>query len=269
MNTFRLISIGLLSLFLNFGATSVVIPIRQPITPVAVSTPSVTSPAHNTSVNWSGYEVSGGTFTGVSGTWIVPAATDNNFGASATWVGIGGISSHDLIQAGTQVTTDRSGRQFYESFFETLPDPSQPLPVTVNPGDSVTVSINQVLNGEWRMTFKNNSNGQSAQIDQAYNSSLSSAEWIQEAPSGARSGVWPLNDFGKVLFTNASVIKNGQTKSLLQVNAQPITMANFSGQPLTETSAIGNDGSSFTIIRTANPSSLQYVPRRSFQTDPV
>ncbi len=263
MGAFRLISIGLLSLFLNLGAASTALFKQQPapVTPVAVSTSAATPSPHDTSVNWSGYEISGGTFTGVSGTWIVPASSDTNFGASATWVGIGGISSHDLIQAGTQVTTDRSGGSYYESFFETLPDPSQPLPVTISPGDLVTVSINQTSNNQWHLTFKNNTNGQSAQMDQTYNSSLSSAEWIQEAPSGARHGVWPLNNFGKVSFSNASAVKNGQVENLVQAHAQPITMADFSGQPLAITSGIGSDGASFNVFRTANPST-QLPPRR-------
>src|SRR5438067_6974472 len=49
-----------------------------------------------TSQNWSGYAATGGTFTSVSGTWIVPSVSVTTAGADATWVGIGGATSTDL-----------------------------------------------------------------------------------------------------------------------------------------------------------------------------
>ncbi len=55
----------------------------------------------NTSHNWSGYAAKSGTYTGVTGTWTVPVPGINRTpGVGATWVGIGGVTSHDLIQAG-------------------------------------------------------------------------------------------------------------------------------------------------------------------------
>src|SRR2546428_3477456 len=65
----------------------------QPATPAVV---------RDTSSNWSGYAAAGGTFTAVSGTWIVPQVTAAVAGADATWIGIGGVSGRDLIQAGKQ-----------------------------------------------------------------------------------------------------------------------------------------------------------------------
>src|ERR1041385_7576167 len=47
--------------------------------------------------NWAGYVASGGTYTGVSGSWVVPSVSDpTGESADATWVGIGGVGSDDL-----------------------------------------------------------------------------------------------------------------------------------------------------------------------------
>jgi len=53
--------------------------------------------------NWSGYGVSGGTYTAVQGTWIVPAVSYQSYSgspkveASSTWIGIGGQESDPTL----------------------------------------------------------------------------------------------------------------------------------------------------------------------------
>jgi hypothetical protein len=198
--------------------------------------------------NWSGYAATEGSFTAVSGTWTVPIQSGkNNFGADATWVGIGGVATKDLIQAGTQTTVTRNNQVTYEAFFEKLPDASQPLEVAVSGGDSVTVSVSQQTVGQWKISFKNNTNGQSKEITEVYDSSLSSAEWIEEAPSSPRRIV-PLDNFGSVKFTNGTTVKDGQTLNIAQANARAITMASRS-QTLAKPSALENDGTGFTVTR--------------------
>jgi hypothetical protein len=56
-----------------------------------------------------------------------------------------------------------------------------------------------------------------------------------------------------VSFTATSAIRNGQTVALSQTGAQPITMLNANDQPLAVPSAIGSNGSSFSVERTAAP----------------
>src|SRR6185503_10225868 len=68
------------------------------------TTPSSAAITTDTSTNWSGYAATGGTYTSVTGTWTVPTVSATTAGADATWVGIGGINSTDLIQAGTEAT---------------------------------------------------------------------------------------------------------------------------------------------------------------------
>ena len=214
---------------------------------------SVAPRGRGQSANWSGYAASGGSFTEVEGTWNVPEpATGGSLGADAAWVGIGGERSRDLIQAGTEETVLSSGRIQYDAWIEMLPQYSHPVPLPVHGGDSVTVSIKQQQPGTWSISFKNNTTGATYDKTVQYQSSNSSAEWIEEAPSGGRGGVLPIDNFGKVTFSNASTVKDGKAMNLSEAGASPITMINGSAQPLATPSAITSDGSGFTITRTDN-----------------
>src|SRR5579862_7331722 len=72
---------------------------------ISTSTPLVWH--SDDSRNWAGYAAGGGSFTGVTATWTIPQSSGS--GVDATWVGIGGLQTRDLIQAGTQGTVTRSG----------------------------------------------------------------------------------------------------------------------------------------------------------------
>jgi len=210
------------------------------------------SPGRDTSHNWSGYASSDGKFTSVSGTWTVPQITSTGTpGVGATWVGIGGVTSTDLIQAGTQETDMGSGRVQYTAWIEMLPRASQQIPFSVHPGDSVTVDIAEQTAGNWQISFANNTTGQTYQRTVRYTSSHSSAEWVVEAPSASGAGILPLDNFGTIAFSAASATENGQTVDLNQSHAQPISMLGGSGQTLAVPSGIGGDGGSFSVSRTS------------------
>ena len=209
----------------------------------------------NTSHNWSGYATTGTGFTGVTGTWTVPQPRVSGApGVGATWVGIGGVTSQDLIQAGTQDVSTGGGQAQFQTWIEMLPQASQQVPLAVEPGDSVSVSINEqgAGTGVWQISMTNNTSGQTYQTSVNYASSESSAEWIEEAPSGS-SGVLPLDQFNSVSFSAASATQNRQTVDLTQVGAQAITMLNGNNQPLAVPSGVGSDGSSFSVARTSAP----------------
>src|SRR5579862_54119 len=130
---------------------------------------SVTSNAHlpgpgepPESRNWAGYTVTGGTFTSVGATWNVPRfAADSPAGADAIWVGIGGVRGTDMIQAGTQETVSGRGSTQYEAWVEMLPQASRPVPLPVDAGDSVTVTLQEQDSGTWLVAFTNNTSGKS------------------------------------------------------------------------------------------------------------
>jgi hypothetical protein len=241
-------------------------PTTRVINPSTGTAPSVTQPGTpatvtSSSSNWSGYAASGGTFTSVTGTWTVPTVSPTSSGADATWVGIGGLTSSDLIQAGTQAFVDGSGTVAYSSWIEMLPAASRPVPLSVTAGDSVTVTITQQSGDDWLIAMKNNTTGGTYNITVQYSSSNSSAEWVQEAPSVGR-GLVPLDLFGTVQFSGVSAVRNGTTMSASALGAKAITMINGQGQAVAQPSTIAGDGSSFTVTRTDAPSSGSTGGRR-------
>ncbi|MGH2468732.1 MAG: G1 family glutamic endopeptidase, partial [Chloroflexota bacterium] len=203
--------------------------------------------------NWSGYAASGSDFTGVRATWTVPDGSSGaTVGTDATWIGIGGVHSHDLLQAGTEEIVASAGHATFQAWLELLPLTSHPVPLAVAPGNSVSVAIDQQAPGQWKVSFKNNTSGATYSTTVSYTSSLSSADWVEEAPSAGR-GVLPLDNFGHVAFSQASATENGKHVTAEQAGAKAITMVNAADQPLAIPSALGKDGASFSVTRTSNP----------------
>jgi Peptidase A4 family len=222
--------------------------------------------SNGNSQNWAGYVATGGNYTSVSGSWTVPQPGTNGHTASdATWVGIGGVSNNDLIQSGTQNIVDPSGNITTTAFYELLPDVSTPISaVTVKSGDTVTVSISQTATNIWLINFTDNTSGQNYQTTVSYDSSLSSAEWIEEAPSNGAS-VLPLDNFGTVSFTGGQTTENGSSVSINGAGASSVIMVNSAGQALATPSALSSDGTNFNITRSSAVSS---APIPGFDRNP-
>jgi len=213
--------------------------------------------------NWAGYQSTGGSYTSVSGSWVVPSVAANTvseYTADAAWVGIGGVVSNDLIQAGTQEITDSKGDVTYQAWYELLPSTSQTVPLTISAGDAISVSINLVSGSansgtsQWSINITDQTTGKSYSTTVNYASTLSSAEWVEEMPStalGNQNVYIPLDAFGSINFTGANTTENGLSMSLSQINADPLEITNNQNQPLTSLSTIGSNGS-FTVTRTAN-----------------
>src|SRR5205823_6864429 len=115
--------------------TQIITPGTGSGTPPSVTQPGTPASVTSSSSNWSGYAANGGTFTSVTATWTVPTVSASSTGADATWVGIGGLSSRDLLQAGTQAMVDGSGVT-YTSWIEMLPQSSRDVPLSISAGDS-------------------------------------------------------------------------------------------------------------------------------------
>ncbi len=115
--------------------------------------------------------------------------------SGATWVVVGVVTSHDLIQAGTQDVSQGGGRSQFQTWIEMLPAASQQVSLAVVPGDSITVSIEEqgADTGTWQISMKNNTSGQMFQTSVQYTSTESSAEWVEEAPASSR-GILPLDN---------------------------------------------------------------------------
>ena len=144
------------------------------------------------SKNWSGYALSGAGFTQVTGSWHVPqvqAPTGKRHYRKSTfsssWVGIDGFGNSSLIQAGTEQDW-LNGRAFYRAWWEILPASETPIDsLRISPGDAMTVSIS-LGTPDWTITVTDVTTGKSFTTLQAYAGPLTSAEWIQEAPTIGR-----------------------------------------------------------------------------------
>jgi hypothetical protein len=213
----------------------------------------------NFSNNWAGYVATGGTFTSVSGSWNVPQVSPKGTSADATWVGIGGTTGNHLIQTGTQAIVNNKGQVNYQAWYEMLPANSQKIPLTINPGDSITASIVQQSTNQWTISLSDSTTGRNYQTTVTYVASLSSAEWIEEMPVRGISFI-PLDNFGFVQFSALSAVKDGVALTPAKANAHPIVMINSLDQALAQPSILGSDGASFTVIRTSSMSTQIVSP---------
>ncbi|HVA11532.1 MAG TPA: G1 family glutamic endopeptidase [Candidatus Dormibacteraeota bacterium] len=219
--------------------------------PASSQVPSSQTTTGYTSTNWSGYLATTGSFIGVSGSWAATSPTGNGSTTSAdsTWIGIGGVTAGDLIQVGTQNIVAANGQVSASAFYEMLPNVSQPVPgVTVSPNDSMSASVTEISSGRWAITITDNTDGESDTLDVSYASSLSSAEWIEEDPSYSFRLQIPFDNFHGASFTNArTTLLSGTSANLANSTAQPVTMVDDSGNNIAVPSAIGGDGTSFTV----------------------
>jgi uncharacterized repeat protein (TIGR02543 family) len=175
--------------------------------------------------NWTGYVDTGGTFSAVSGNWVVPTVTCTETTYASQWVGIDGWNGSDTVeQDGTE--TDCGGTNGttpeYDAWYEMYGDDSVnggyevELPTSsypVAPGNAMRGSVSYA-SGTWTLAIADTTAGWSYSIPIATPSpppAQSSAEWIMETPGICSTSctLEPLSDFGSTTFTNASVTSNG------------------------------------------------------------
>jgi hypothetical protein len=151
------------------------------------------------SSNWSGVADTGGTYNSVKGSWKVPtvtAAPGNRY--ASDWVGIGGFSSGDLIQAGVGEQF-ANGTASYNAWTEIIPAPEVVIPgFAIHPGDAMTVTVKKGSGNSWTIVVKDATSGQTFTKRLTYASCLCSAEWIHEAPT--------VNGAQAVLATTTNVV---------------------------------------------------------------
>jgi hypothetical protein len=214
-------------------------------------------PAHGgatDSLNWSGYAVtpSSNNVTAVSSTFTVPSAGLAPPGFAATWTGIGGYNTSDLIQAGTAEQSAPSnpivGSQYY-AWYELLPASETQLTgctgdanCTVTPGDSITVNISQVSGNTWSISMTDAGHW-SWSKDLTYSSSESSAEWILEAPTLVAQTT--LADVGTVKFGPTSTYTAGGTTHTIAAGDPTQIDLGPGGVNEATPSALASDGQSF------------------------
>jgi hypothetical protein len=216
----------------------------------------------NTSGNWFGYNIGtlerGGTlFHSISGSWIVPTATQHTRGQaedSADWIGIGGgcvdtgcsVTDNTLIQTGTEQDVASDGSTSYDAWWEIIPVPELEITnFTVKPGDHMRASIAQVVNDSdvWKVTIQDLSRNETYTTTVPYTSTMDTAEWIEETPLeiGTDAGLAALPNLSSPDWTGTQV--NGAPANLKPSEEMYLTDAN--GKVIGAPSAPGSDHNSF------------------------
>jgi len=211
------------------------------------------SNASTDSLNWSGYvDLPTGTHkvTNVTSTWVVPSVNGTTPGFGATWTGIGGYNTSDLIQAGTAEEYINGLGPSYYAWYEILPASETQISgctgdaaCTVRPGDKVTVTITATgaiqTNQTWAISIVD-ANHWSQTINLTYQSTYSSAEYILEAPTVAVQTVMPM--MATTLFDpDTFAIDGGTAQTIGSGSPVLVTMNQVEGLP----SALDPDGDGF------------------------
>ena len=223
------------------------------------SNPHEVLPVHGgtvDSLNWAGYAVTPGSgVTAVDSTFTVPTVGSGPPGFSASWAGIGGYNTSDLIQAGVSEQSAPSnsvvGPQ-YSAWYEILPASETPISgcsgdpnCTVTPGNSITVNIHNVSGNTWAIDMSDAGHWTYSNT-LTYASSESSAEWIQEAPTlVAQTTPAPV---GTVHFGPTSTYTAaGTTSTIAAGNPTLINESPSGGVNEATTSPLASDGQSFNV----------------------
>ena len=191
------------------------------------------------SSNWSGYVETAGGYSSASATWTVPSASGNGY--SSAWVGIDGDGNSNLIQTGTE--SDGNGQ--YYAWWEILPAAETPIDsVSVQPGDTISASVQQNGGSTWTISLTDQSNGESFTTQQNYDGSGQSVEYIQEAPE-INGTISTMADFSTFSFSNLTV--NGGSPNL-NTNDEIVCVQN--GTAVSTPSAPNSSGDGFSVSYT-------------------
>jgi hypothetical protein len=204
---------------------------------------------HSQSLNWSGYASYNNTFTDAKGSWVQPAAscTSKATAYSSFWVGLDGYNSNSVEQLGTEADCSH-GRPQYYAWWETYPNPSNTIRgFTVTPGQTYTAEVKSNGAGSFTLTLSGGGNAPFSTTQTIAGASLSSAEWIAEAPSmcAGNCRVLPLTNFGTVNFSGSSA--NGKAINNSAWSYDPMTMVTNSGQTKAAPSGLDSSGSAFSV----------------------
>jgi hypothetical protein len=213
------------------------------------------------SENWSGYAVTGSSFTVALGSWVIPSVNCSKTPGtySSFWVGIDGYSSSTVEQTGTDSDCSGSSARYY-AWYEFYPHPSFVISgLTVSPGNKMSASVTY-SGSQFTVKITNTTTGKSfSKSSTVSGARRTSAEWIAEAPCCTRSGgILPLADFGTVDFgqnyTGVSKTNDATDGSISGPISQfgssvfSITMVSSGGATEAVPSGLSSDGTSFDVV---------------------
>ena len=226
------------------------------------------------SSNWAGYVASrSGEYSAVGASWVVPKlSATTTLMTDVAWVGIGGSKSKDLIQAGTHSAVQHERTQYW-AWYELLPAYQVVIPLAITGGDEVEVSLTEVGDNLWYLSFINETTG--AQYGQAleYRSRNNTAEWIEEMPvvygrDGERAYA-PLSEFGTVAFSDAYATVDGERKTIDTLRASAVTMVSKLNKRVVLATPGEIEGEGFVVTRSgAVPGPVPAKAGKRNRTDP-
>ena len=225
--------IGYATLILAVGA-----PAAEAGTSVSFAATSSGDSANST--DWSGWDVTGGTYKSVAASWTVPAVSCSTAETSysADWVGLDGDGSSSVEQIGTSSDCD-TGTAAYSAWYEFYPSVAVVLPNTVKAGDKISASVVAVPGSdEFKLTLTDSTQKWTkTETGESPSGTGASAEIIAEAPSGSgrANSVLPLADFKTVTFSDV-LVNSEQVGNL--ANVAKIAMVDSSGNPMATVSAL-------------------------------
>ena len=191
--------------------------------------------------NWAGYVAAGDEFTAATASWTEPAIPASRAPtAVALWVGLDGEQDTPVEQIGTECSSEH-GLVSYDAWYEMYPEPMVPIRMVVHPGDVLTGTVTSSAPDRYTLRLVNDTTGASFTTRQAGRpAARSSAEVVAETPYDKESR---LADFGAVRFSGCRF--NGLAIGSCVAHSLDIT----TDRHLVEaaTSALGADGSSFTV----------------------
>ena len=155
--------------------------------------------------NWSGYAVSGSTYTHVSTSYVVPPVKCKKIeAAAALWVGLDGYANKTVEQTGVSEQCAGGAAQ-YAAWYEAFPNAPVYYANTVVPGDVIAESVTATTATSFTLTISDTTRGWSRTTTKTVaKAKRASAEVIVEAPS-TEIGPVPLANFGTAAFTKAKV----------------------------------------------------------------
>jgi Peptidase A4 family len=194
-----------------------------------------------TDSNWGGYAVTGGTFTSVTGNWVVPALNCSaTSGDISFWSGLDGWTSSSVEQIGLDAVCASGGKIEYNPWVEMYPADSIYFTDTVKAGDEMTSSVTTNGSGSFTLTLADPTQGWTKTYTKTLKSAaLSSAEVIDEAIGS--QDIPPCPNFGSIQFTD--VTANGE--AFASAGTVNTTNLERSGTLLTQDGALS--GTSFGI----------------------
>jgi len=174
------------------------------------------------SSNWSGYAVTGGTYTSVSATWVQNAGSCSSSDTDtdmSPWVGIDGYSSSSVEQTGTSVDCSGSSKTYY-AWYEMYPANFVTINHTVKAGDTFYGAVNR-SGTSYTLTLEDETQGWTNTVTKTGSNANSSAEAIMEMAADELtkwSGTDPFTSFtvngeaaGSAGTTHQMEIEDGST----------------------------------------------------------